>query len=277
MNKKYNRLIKIVTIAVLVMYTSICALLYFGQDNLLFHPKPLSVSQVGVILKSHSDFDTLSFTMSDGNRTSVFISKDTLNRQQPLVIYFGGNAEEVSHLMQYKSYFPNSILVLVNYRSFGLSKGVISEKTMFSDALEVYDQMSSKLNIDSGKIVVIGRSIGTGVATYLSSQRKTKATVLITPYENMIEVAYEKYPFVPIGLLIKHRFESDKYATKINSPMMAIIATNDEVIPRHHAYSLIKAWKGHTKALEVKEDHSSIMSNKIVWQNIQTFVKDQVQ
>jgi predicted alpha/beta hydrolase family esterase len=102
-------------------------------------------------------------------------------------------------------------------------------------------------------LIVIGRSIGTGVATYVSSQRKTNATVLITPYENMIDVAFEKYPFVPISLLIKHRFESkDTYAPNISSPMLALISKNDQVIPKHHAYKLVKAWKGKTEAIRSK-------------------------
>jgi dienelactone hydrolase len=163
---------------------------------------------------------------------------------------------------------------MINYRGFGLSKGSISEKTMFSDALEVYDKLITNPDIDSGRIIVIGRSIGTGVATYLSSQRKTKATILITPYENMIDVALEKYPFVPITLLIKHRFESDTYATTIMSPMLALLSANDEVIPKHHAYALIKAWKGKTSILEVNEDHNSIMKNEEIWKKIEEFVEE---
>ena len=168
-------------------------------------------------------------------------------------------------------------MVMVNYRSFGLSQGTISEKTMFADALEAYDKLIINPEIDATKIIVIGRSIGTGVATYLSSQRKTTATILITPYENMIDVAFEKYPFVPISILIKHRFESDKYAPTIASPMLALISANDKVIPKHHAYKLKEAWKGKTEALEVNEDHNSIMHNEAVWKKIEGFVRENIQ
>lgn len=272
MNKKLLKFLKIIAIVIVVIYIGICTLLYFSQDNLLFHPQPTDKAEIAKIIEANPGFDTISFLMKDGNRTCGFISKDTMADKQPLVLYFGGNAEEVSHLMEYRPYFPNSVMALVNYRSFGLSKGIISEKTMFSDALEVYDQLITNPNIDPDKIIVIGRSIGTGVATYLSSQRKTKATVLITPYENMIEVAFEKYPFVPIGLLINHRFESDSYAPKIVTPMLALISKNDQVIPKHHAYALTKAWKGSTSVLEVDEDHNSIMNNEAVWKRIEEYV-----
>lgn len=273
MNKKLLKLFKIIGIIMGIIYLAICTLLYAKQDDLLFHPQPNTLQEVSEILKATPDFDTLSFVMKDGNRACGYISKDTVKEKLPLVLYFGGNAEEVSHLSDYKKYFSNTVMVLMNYRSFGLSQGVISEKTMFSDALEVYDKLKNNPEIDTNKIIVIGRSIGTGVATYLSSQRKTNATVLITPYENMIDVAFEKYPFVPISLLIKHRFESDKYAPTITSPMLALISSNDQVIPKHHAYKLKEAWKGKTEALEVNEDHNSIMRNEEVWKKIEVFVK----
>ena len=272
MNKKLLKFLKVIGIVVAILYVSICTLLYFNQDDLLFHPQPTSKQELAEILKSYPNFDTLTFVMKDSNRTCGYISKDTIQEKLPLVLYFGGNAEEVSHLAEYKKYFPNSVMVMMNYRSFGLSQGTISEKTMFADALEVYDELINNPQVDPNKIIVIGRSIGTGVATYLSSQRKTTATVLITPYENMIDVAFEKYPFVPISLLIKHRFESDKYAPTITSPMLALISSNDQVIPKHHAYKLKEAWKGKTEVLEVNEDHNSIMRNEEVWKKIEGFV-----
>jgi dipeptidyl aminopeptidase/acylaminoacyl peptidase len=276
MNKKLLKFFKIIGVIVLVLYATVCALLYFNQDDLLFHPQPTSKQEVIEILNQYPEFDTLSFVMKDGNRTYGYISKYTIEDKLPLVLYFGGNAEEVSHLADFKKYFPNTIMVLMNYRSFGLSQGKISEQTMFSDALEVYDNLIANPRVDVNNVIVMGRSIGTGVATYVSSQRKTNATVLITPYENMIEVAFEKYPFVPISLLIKHRFESDTYAPNIKTPMLALISYNDQVIPKHHAYKLKASWKGKTETLEVNEDHNSIMNNEDVWKKIEGFVNENI-
>jgi len=272
MNKKLLKFLKIIIIIIVILYVGICTLLYFNQDDLLFHPKPKTLKEVSEILKMAPDLDTLSFVMNDGNRTCGYIYNDTIKEKLPLVLYFGGNAEEVSHLSEKKNYFPNTIMVLINYRSFGLSQGIISEKNMFSDALEVYDKLITNPKIDANNIIVIGRSIGTGVATYLSSQRETKATILITPYESMIDVAQEKYPFVPIGLLIKHPFKSNEYATSITTPVLALISKNDQIIPIKHAYNLLDAWKGKTSFLEVDEDHNSIMDNEAAWKKMEVFV-----
>jgi esterase/lipase len=274
MSKKLFKFLKITGIIIVLLYVGVCTLLYLNQDSLLFHPKPKTLTEVAEILKIVPEFDTLSFKMRDGNRTCGFIFKNTTNEKLPLILYFGGNAEEVSHIADYKNYFPNTMMVLMNYRSFGLSEGVISEKNMFSDAVEVYDKLITNSAVDANNVIVIGRSIGTGVVTYLSSQRKTKATILITPYESMIDVAQEKYPFVPIGLLIKHPFNSKKYAPGITTPVLALISKNDEIIPKYHAYNLLDAWKGKTSFLEVNEDHNSIMQNEEVWKRIENFVAE---
>lgn len=272
MNKKLIKFFKITSLLVVTLYLGICTLLFLNQDNLLFHPKPLSKTDVIKILNTNPDFDTLSFVMIDNVKISLYVSKDSLGSKLPLLIYFGGNAEEVSHIMEKKFYFKNFKFVLVNYRSFGLSEGKISEKNMFSDALEIYDKLKLRNDIDSENINVIGRSIGTGVATYLSCQRNIKSTVLITPYESMIDVAQEKYPFVPIAWLIKHPFNSKQYALSVNSKMLAVISKNDVVIPKQHAYNLIKAWKGKVVSKEYEDDHSSIMQNEACWNLISEFI-----
>ncbi len=254
------------------IYLIICAYLYFNQDEILFYPQPISKKNVAGILQNYPSFDTLGLKMKDGNIVYSYISKDTIKSKRPIVLYFGGNAEEVSHLANYKKYFPDAIMVLVNYRGYGLSQGKPAEQTMFSDALEVYDNLVTKSKVDANNITVIGRSIGTGVATYLSSQRRVKSTVLFTPYESMIDVAQEKYSFIPIQLIIKHPFNSKEFAKQVSTPVLALIAKNDNVIPPKHAYNLLKQWKGKTNTLELDEDHISIINNEEAWLRIEKFV-----
>lgn len=274
MGKKPLKYLKNLVITALVAYVGICCVLYIFQDTLLFHPRPGTKAQLTNFLQHYPNADTISFGMSDHNRICTYLIKDSGMIKPPLIIYFGGNAEDVSHVVSKKKYFPHASLLLVNYRGYGQSSGNPSEKTMFSDAIGVYDHIIKHLDIDPEKIVVVGRSIGTGIATYMASQRPVKAVVLITPYESMSAVASEKYPFVPIGLLIKHPFESEKYARQINAPVLALIAAQDAVIPKHHAYKLLESWKGPTQFLELEADHHTIMGDNAAWKRIEEFVKE---
>lgn len=124
MSKKLQKFLKILGIFIAIFYVGVCTLLYLKQDSLLFHPKPKSKIEVAEVLKNNPNFDTLSYRMKDGIKISAFISKDTTSNKLPLVIYFGGNAEEISHLMEKKPYFKNSIMALINYRGFGLGEGL---------------------------------------------------------------------------------------------------------------------------------------------------------
>lgn len=273
MGKALLKYLKNLAIVGLSLYILLCMLMYFFQENLLFHPQPRTIAETAAFLKQYPGFDTLCLTMADHTQISVFISRpDSENVKQPLVIYFGGNAEEVSHMAAYRKYFEPCALALVNNRGFGRSGGAPSEKRMFGDALTIYDQLKTFPRIDAERIIITGRSIGTGVATYLSSQRPVKATILITPYESMTAVAQEKYPFVPISLLLRHPFESETYAATINTPVLALIAKNDAVIPPPHAYNLLKHWKGPSSFLEVDAGHNSIMDDAAAWKKVEEFV-----
>lgn len=264
--------LKISLCVIVIFYISVCLLLYCYQDDLLFHPQHKSVAEINEHIKDHPNATISYYTMSDGTVVSGLELLDTSKEKKPLIIYFGGNAEEVSHMVNYKTYFKGYNLAFINYRGFGLSTGKPSEKTLFSDAIEVFDKIKKIENVDTNYIYIIGRSIGTGVATYLSSKRHVKFTVLITPYESMIKVAQEKYPIFPIKLLIKHPFNSEEYAKTIATPMLAIIAKNDEVIPPHHAHALLKKWEGTSWFYEFNDDHNSIMVDEEVWQKIMEFI-----
>lgn len=271
-NKRFKYL-RNLAITALSLYVLICCMLYIFQDALLFHPRPSTKAQLSAFLQHYPKADTVSFSMSDRHHISAYVIKDTGSAKQPVIIYFGGNAEDVSQVASKKEYFPHATLVLVNYRGYGQSSGSPSEKNMFSDALGIYDHLINHREADPEKMVVVGRSIGTGVATYLASQRPVKAVVLITPYASMSAVASEKYPFVPISLLIRHPFESEKYARGIRAPVLALIAAQDAVIPKHHAYKLLESWKGQSQFLELDADHNSIMNNEAAWKRIEEFVK----
>ena len=258
------------------MYLALCELIYHFQDDLLFHPQPRSQSEVKEILAANPEFTEQSFAMSDGINISAYISKSPATKRLPAALYFGGNADEASYFMAKKKYFTHHILVLVNYRGFGLSAGIPSEQTMFSDAIEMYDKLKDRNDIDSEQITIIGRSIGTGVATYLSSKRKANATILITPYESMVDLAARKFPLLPIQFLIKHPFNSKIYAESIITEMLAIIASNDTVIPKEHAYNLSRTWAGKVTTKECDEDHESIMQNEHCWNAISEFALDKM-
>jgi pimeloyl-ACP methyl ester carboxylesterase len=91
-------------------------------------------------------------------------------------------------------------------------------------------------------VVLIGRSLGTGVATYLTTKRKTDGIILVTPYDSMTSVAQEKYPLIPIKFVLKHTFDSISRTPEIKTPVLSLVASDDDIVPPWHAKALLEKW-----------------------------------
>ena len=200
----------LVTVAALA--AAFCLLVYLAQERLIFYPQPLSEDAARALERTVPRTEAFELAAGDGTRLRGWLVRGQSAHPWPLILYFGGNAEEVSWLLAELSRMPGWAALLVNYRGYDLSQGRPSQAALFRDALALYDKVVQRAEVDPGRVVVIGRSLGTGVATYLASQRPVAGVVLVSPFDNMVEVARGVYPFLPVDLLLRHRFESDQRA-----------------------------------------------------------------
>jgi pimeloyl-ACP methyl ester carboxylesterase len=156
------------------------------------------------------------------------------------LVYFGGNAEDVSYALPVLARaYPQHALYLLHYRGYGGSTGEPSERALFADALALFDDVHR----EHPNIVVVGRSLGSGVATYLASKRPVARLVLVTPYDSLEDVAVRHYPYLPVRWLLRDRFESSKYAPRITAPTLVIAAEHDEIIPRASTDALLARFR----------------------------------
>jgi uncharacterized protein len=177
----------------------------------------------------------------------------------PAILYFGGRSEEVSWLQDAAKWFPDQVIFTMNYRGYGESGGSPSEAALYSDALKQFDFLAQSLRVNAERITVIGRSLGTGVASYVVANRPAEKAVLITPYDSVLNLARHAMYLVPVGLLLSHRFESIRFAQSARQPCLALLAEQDEVVPEEHARRLIDSWGGHMDVLRIPgSDHCDI-------------------
>ena len=141
----------------------------------------------------------------------------------------GGNAEDVSlDLAGFAETFPNSSIYLLHYPGYGGSAGHPSEKSITAAAFSLFDTVHAQ----HASVILIGRSLGTGVAVHVASQRPVARLVLVTPYDSLVDVAEAHYPFLPIRWLMIDKYDSWKYAPQVTAPTRIIVAGSDEIIPR---------------------------------------------
>ncbi|MEO8009753.1 MAG: alpha/beta fold hydrolase, partial [Betaproteobacteria bacterium] len=145
------------------------------------------------------------------------------------LLYFGGNAEDVAaNLPSFSSAFPDYALYFLHYRGYGGSSGQPSEESLHSDAIALFD----KIRAEHANVVVVGRSLGSGVAIRLASDRPVSRLVLVTPFDSLQELAVKQFPYLPVRWLLLDKFESWRYAPHVSAPTAILAAEFDEVIPR---------------------------------------------
>lgn len=146
-----------------------------------------------------------------------------------LLIGFGGNAQDADELGQdLASRFPGLHVAVFHYRGYGPSPGQPSEKSVLADALVIFDTLKARLKPEA--TFAYGVSLGSGVAAYLASERPLSGAFLITPYDSIEAVAKAGYPWLPVGLLMRHRFPSIDFLRNNPTPIAIIAAELDQVV-----------------------------------------------
>ncbi len=255
--------------ALLVVAVGFPLLIYLVQDRLLFFPQPLSEARRAQVADRFPAVKEVFLKGEDQERLHAWHIKG-----DPLVLYFGGNAEEVSWMIEAAvERTPGVGWLLVSYRGYGGSGGTPSEASISSDALHWYDYAANELK--ASNIHAFGRSLGSGAAVFLSSNRKLSSVILVTPFDSLVEVAKHHYPFLPVNLLLRHRFDSLERAPKIAAPLLCIAAERDEVIPVARARRLFDAWGGPKRWIEIAgAGHNSTDGAPVFWQSIQAFLEN---
>ncbi len=244
--------------SIFTIYIIIGILLYVFQRDLLYFPAP----------KIEYDFKHMTLEHDNETLNTIVLNEGKENA----IIYFGGNGESVVYnAEQFVKTFPNFTLYLVDYRGYGWSSGMPSEANLFNDALLVYDEIKSKHE----QINVMGRSLGSGVASYLSSKRAVHKLALITPFDSIKNVAQKMYPIYPMGLMLKDQYDSIKYLeSKRTNNILIVMAENDSLVPNEHSYALAKSLPQNEVEVRVIENsgHNSISNFQSYYDLLSTFM-----
>jgi len=242
---KISGLLSVLVLA--AVYGLFCALIYTGQRDMLYFPTP----EVGGAVAQDLRFDSAGETLKVWHYPRV---------SDKAVLYFGGNAEDVSRsVATLRTIFSDSAIFALNYRGYGGSTGTPSEEAFYADALALYDLART----DHANIAVVGRSIGSGVATYLAAQRDVARLALVTPFDSMLNVVKERYWMFPVSLLLNDVYDSATRAASIDEPVLVLLAEQDSIVPLEHSMDLLRAFgRDDIQAFVLRgTDHNTIGSS----------------
>ncbi len=257
----------------ILFYGGASLYLYLNQDQFIFYPMPLP-EETRMQMQRQPGISPFSLKADNDITLHGWINSTTGSAsRQPVILYFGGNAEEISCRVSEFGRFSGWTAISLNYRGYGDSQGKPSQKNLFRDALTLFDNLATRPDVDPRHIVIAGFSLGTGVATYLASKRPVAGVVLIAPFDSFLNVIKKNYGIFPVRLLLKHPFEALPYASAAACPLLCVIAGNDEIIPAESSRRLAAAWKGPAQTIEVPGyNHNSILSWPGLWDAMNHFL-----
>jgi dipeptidyl aminopeptidase/acylaminoacyl peptidase len=211
---------------------------------------------------------------TDGTRLSGWLLSPRSPGPHPTVLYFGGRSEEVSWVARDAArMFPDMTVLAINYRGYGDSLGMPGETQMIADADMLYDWLAARKHADPSQIAVVGRSLGSGVAIQIAVHRPVAALVLLTPYDSLVALARRRFRSVPVGWVMRHRFESVKYAPRLTAPTLIVRAASDNVVPGSHTDLLVAQLTNAPEDATIPDsDHSNIVYLEQTQQRIARFL-----
>jgi pimeloyl-ACP methyl ester carboxylesterase len=239
----------------LLLYGFACAMLYATQRNVLYYPVPRLASAVPTMpLRTHDADVLVSIHPCEGKKA---------------VVYFGGKSEDVSaNVPALALAFPEAAIYALHYRGFGGSGGSPTEIGLVADALALFDTVRKR----HPDIIVVGRSLGSGVAIQVAAKRRCRRLVMVTPYDSISDVAARHFRAFPARWILQDRYQSWRVAPHIRTPTTVIIAEYDAVIPLSHTERLLTHFaKGVAHVVMLAgEDHGSFLHKPVYFEALRS-------
>ena len=221
-------------------YFAICLLMMFFENRLVY-PVPSVASPEAWEISQAAQTD-VTFEAEDGTTLHGWY----FAHDQPrfAILYCHGNGEDISHNGAYMTYLRDKLeasIFVFDYRGYGKSEGSPHEAGIILDGLAAQRWLAEKLQLETNQIVLMGRSLGGGVAVAAAEQQGARALVLQNTFANLSEVAAGKFPWLPVRWMMSNRYPSDERIADYAGPLLQIHGTADQVVPYAQGQKLFAA------------------------------------
>lgn len=254
MKKGLLKLLKIIA----GLYIALCGFLYFFQEKIIFYPLYLDKDYK---FNFAQKFKEQNIKTTDGKLLNGLLFE--ADNAKGLIFYLHGNAGNLSSWGEVaKTYTDlNYDVFIIDYRGYGKSEGKISgQDQLFEDNQTAYDELKKRYN--EGSIIILGYSIGTGLASQLASTNHPKLLILQAPYYNLTDLMKQQFPFIPTFIL-KYKFATNEYLKNCGMPVVIFHGNADEVIYYDSSLKLKEAFKKQDTLITLKgQGHNGMTDNE---------------
>ena len=227
MFKKFRKNLLQLVLIIFFLYFFVLVFLYFYQRNLLYHPNENNYSGDKISV----NIMKVKIPTSDNLELLGWYHEKNLKDYKTL-IYFHGNAGSLENRIHKLNHFKdmNINFLIIAWRGFSGNKGKPSEQGLYEDGISAINWLIKK-GVNDKNLILYGESLGTGVATHLAQNKSYAGVVLETPFTSMVDTAKIFYPYIPVNLLLRDKFENYKKVKNINSPILVMHGEVDQIVP----------------------------------------------
>ena len=188
------------------------------------------------------------------------------------ILYFNGRRESPTTIFRFLGVMKHQAVAVFNYRGLGPSSGEPSEKTLVSDGLHVLDWLSAETQLPLSSIVIVGRSLGSGIAVQVCAMRETAGLILISPFDSLLNVIRQRLGFFP-NFLLQDKFNSAQFIQQVSCRILSITGSCDTTIPTELTDALFQRWDGELTEHEVLQGrHRGLLRHPCVENAVALFL-----
>ena len=250
-------------IGLAVGYGAIVALAFAFQDQLLFQPSSRLLATPDDVGMS---YETVHLDTDDGETLhgwwipALDVSRETRSGEfaEHTLLFFHGNAGNISGRLESVRQFHQLGLnvLIVDYRGYGQSTGSPSEEGIYRDAEACWRYLTEAKGLAAQEIVVFGRSMGGGPATWLATREQPGAVILESVFTNVPDVGAHHYSFLPVRALATNQFDNESRVAGIDAPKLFIHSRGDRVVPFELGRQVYEAAAEPKQFLEIEGGHN---------------------
>ena len=254
--------------SIVIAYFVLLVFIYFYQRNLLYHPSENNYQND----KIQFSYDEIFIKVDDKIKLKSWIINKNLKKFKTL-LFFHGNAGELSNRI-YKLNELNKLdinILLISWRGFSGNEGLPTEDNLYKDAQAAIKWLNRK-EVENNKIILYGESLGTGVAVEIGKKNNFNSIILESPFTSMENAAKIYYPYLPVKLLLKDKYNSISKIKKITTPILIMHGKKDDIVPFSMGKELFEKANNPKYSYFTSDDDHMMEFNDQILKSIKNFI-----
>ena len=255
--------------SLIIAYLVLIIFIYFYQRNLLYHPSENNYQNDNIKF----NYDEIFIKVDEEIQLKSWIIRKDLKKFKTLVIFHGNAGDLSNRIYKLNELYKLDInILLISWRGFSGNKGSPTEKNLYADAKASIKWLNEQ-GVKNSQIILYGESLGSGVAVEIGKENNFNSIILESPFTSIENSAKIYYPYLPVKLLLKDRYDSISKIKKINTPILIMHGKKDDVVPFSMGKELFEKANSPKYSYFTSDDDHMMEFNSSLLNEVKNFIE----